>query len=320
MTATLTVTGVHPYADKFPMIREGEFAELVESIRASGLRQPVVVTPDGLILDGRNRFAACTALGIEAERVIYDGDDLAEYVIDANSSRRHMSTGARAMATAMVLVADGRRDGGKWSYGAVAMSQRSESGSSGAQWKQRLAEAGVILDHRPDLAAAVVSGDLALDAAYRQAEERRDRERNKLAEQERLAVEEADARAFIEEQAPDLAEQVATDGPFRSFGEARDVWNRRNREEAARIKAEKAAQAKRAAEEREARSQQYSGIARGLQICGGYGQYEDIPKLMAGFDPAELNPPQYEREFTPENLRYAARFATELIKWAEARQ
>ncbi len=73
------------------------------------------------------------------------------------------------MSTALVLDADGRRKDGKWSYGSVAVTQRSESGTLSAQWKQRLAEAGIVLDHAPDLTEQVVNGDLALDAAHRPA-------------------------------------------------------------------------------------------------------------------------------------------------------
>lgn len=58
----------HPYADKFPMLSEPELAELAESIRANGLRNPVVVTEDGLILDGRNRAAACERIGEPVKR------------------------------------------------------------------------------------------------------------------------------------------------------------------------------------------------------------------------------------------------------------
>ncbi len=312
----MTITGVHPYADKFPMLPASELADLAESIRANGLRQPVVVTPDGLVLDGRNRLAACTEMGIEADHIVYEGDDLAEYVIDANSARRHMSTGARAMATATVLAEDGKRQAGRWAYGELHGSVQSQSRG----FRSRLNEAGVVLDFAPDLAPAVVSGDLALDAAFRQAEERRDAERRRLEEQERLAAEEADARAFIEQTAPDLGAQVTDAGPFYSFVEARDVWNRRNREEAERIRREKAEAERKAANERRARSDLYSGIAKCVQTAAVYGQYEDIPKLMADYDPAELNPPQYDREFRTDNLRAAARFMTELIAWAEARQ
>ncbi len=309
------LTGVHPYADKFPMLPEGELADLAESIRANGLRQPVVVTPDGLILDGRNRAAACELAGVEPATVLYEGDDLAEYVIDANVGRRHMSAGARAMSTALVLAADGRRKDGRWKRGSVAIGESATKDG----WQHRLKECGVVLDYAPDLAPAVVSGALALDAALRQAEDRRDAERCHLQEQERLAAEEADARAFIEQTAPDLAARV--DGnDLLTFVEARDLWTRRNREEAERLRREKEAAQRKAAEERRARSDLYSGIAKCVQTAAVYGQYEDIPKLMADFDPGELNPPQYEREFRVANLRSAARFMTELIEWAEARQ
>ena len=76
----------------------------------------------------------------------------------------------------------------------------------------------------------------------------------------------------------------------------------------------------RAAAERRARSDLYSGIAIGIRIVACYGRYEDVPGLMAEFDPAELRQPQDEHEFDPDNLRAGVRFLTELIKWAEARR
>lgn len=122
------ITGVHPFTEKYPMLGESELAELSESIEANGLRSPIVVTPDGLVLDGRNRRAACERAEVEPDIEVYDGDDLAEYVIDCNSARRHMSTGARAMSTALVLSEDGKReDDGRWSYGQLHGSVQSES-------------------------------------------------------------------------------------------------------------------------------------------------------------------------------------------------
>ncbi len=305
------ITGTHPYADKFPVLPESELAELAESIRANGLRSAVVLTPDGLILDGRNRHAACQQIGVEPETVIYEGADLAEYVIDCNSTRRNMSTGARAMSTALVLAEDGRRNDGRWKRGSVGIAQSSNTESA---WQTYLHKSGTVLDHAPDLAQDVVDGILALDAAYHSAVHNRDAERNRLAEVERLVAEESDARTFIEDTAPDLAAQVGDDSPFRTYVEARDVWNRRNREEAARLKAEKDAEVRRKAEDESALVDLYSGIARGLQILGGYGGYNDIPNLMAEFSPARLNPPQYAREYEPENLRRVVRFTNTLIE------
>lgn len=168
----------HPYADKFPMLPADELAELAESIRANGLRQPIVIDTEGRVLDGRNRLAACEKAGVAPSFTTYEGDDLAEYVIDCNTSRRHMSTGARAMATALVLVEDGQRENGRWAYGSVEFNGSVNS----ASWRQRLKEAGVVIDYAPHLAQGVVNGQLALDNAYQQA-----RDIKASAEAERIA-------------------------------------------------------------------------------------------------------------------------------------
>lgn len=230
------INGVHPYADKFPMLSDAELDELAESIKLVGLLHPVVVTPEGLVLDGRNRLEACTRAGVEASVEVYDGDDHAEFVIASNVARRNMSSGARAMSTALVLAADGRRGDGRWRRGSVV---NPESGiNDGKAWQNALNNAGIVLDHAPELAQQVVDGELALDAAYRQALDARDAERRKLEQAERIAAEEADARAFIEQSDPALAAQVGE--VFESYAEAQAVWEKRNREEAARLAREKA--------------------------------------------------------------------------------
>ena len=78
---TIAITGVHPYADKYPMLPESELIELAESIAANGLRSAVVVTPDGLILDGRNRAAACKRAGVAPERRADFDDEVASVFI-----------------------------------------------------------------------------------------------------------------------------------------------------------------------------------------------------------------------------------------------
>lgn len=76
-----------------------------------------------------------------------------------NVTRRNMSTGARAMATALVLEADGRRKDGRWMRGSVReVGAIYESVNSDSSWTVRLAECGVVLDFKPDLAPLVVGG------------------------------------------------------------------------------------------------------------------------------------------------------------------
>lgn len=187
----------HPYADKYPMLPDVELEELAESIRANGLRQPIVLDTEGRILDGRNRYAACERAGVAPSFTTYEGEDLAEYVIDCNTSRRHMSTGARAMATALVLLEDGQRENGRWAYGSVEFNGSVNS----ASWRQRLKEAGVVIDYAPHLAQGVVNGDLALDNAYQQARKvKESAEAEALAERNRIRAEREAEKAEAERQ------------------------------------------------------------------------------------------------------------------------
>lgn len=312
----MTITGVHPYADKFPMLSDAELAELAESIAESGLRNPIVLTPDGLILDGRNRAAACALAGVTPTTIVYEGDDLAEYVIDCNSSRRHMSTGARAMATALVLAADGRRGDGRWRRGTFDISGSGDIGNR--EWSGRLSEAGAILDHSPDLAEQVINGGLALDAAYRRACEARDAERIRMEAEQRLAAEEADAKAFVQERSPDLAARV--DGSdLQSFVEARDLWQRRNREEAARLKREREEKERVERERTKALTHTYTDIAQAVQCLASFGSYDDPLTIMRDFETRFVSPPQLMKEFSPERLTAASRFALALIDYMAGR-
>jgi hypothetical protein len=152
----------HPTADLFPMLDGDELAVLTADIKANGLRQSIVLDGEGRILDGRNRLAACERAGIKPTFTTYNGDDTDLFILSANVNRRHMSTGARAMATAMVLATIGKRRPGRWARGSVPVT--SGSGSNG--WPQRMAEAGLVVDAGDHgLCVRVITGELALDAA-----------------------------------------------------------------------------------------------------------------------------------------------------------
>src|SRR5262249_62357764 len=84
----------HPAAGVFPLMTEEEVGELRQDIAAShGLREPIVLY-EGKILDGRNRYIACRALGIPLKTREFDpsieGDPFA-YVLSANLHRRHLT-------------------------------------------------------------------------------------------------------------------------------------------------------------------------------------------------------------------------------------
>ena len=91
----------HELANLFPMISPTEASELAADIAANGLREPIV-TYEGKILDGRNRFEACKKSGVEPVFVEYTGDDPLSFVVSLNLKRRHLSESQRGMVGARI--------------------------------------------------------------------------------------------------------------------------------------------------------------------------------------------------------------------------
>jgi hypothetical protein len=301
----------HPYADRFPMLADEDLDRLAADIAQNGLQSPVVVDAEGRILDGRNRWAACERAGVAPSTVTFDGDDAAAFVLSANVSRRHLSTGQQAMSTALVLSDAGKRENGRWKRGSVLIH---ESVNSRA-WNNLIAQAGAILDHAADLAEQVVAGTLALDAAYRQAETKRDAERNALAEVNRMQQEEDDARAHLAEVAPDYLTALDT-GVYRSARQAFAAWEDDNRAEAAtRRQAEATAKALQERQRKDL-TLTYTSMATGLLSVGAYG-HAPVADLMADFHPSLLHPVQLIRALSVENITDGITFLTALLNWME---
>jgi ParB-like chromosome segregation protein Spo0J len=91
---------LHPACAAFPALPEEDLVALAADIRAKGLLEPITLTTDGLLLDGRCRWDACEREGIEPRTVVYDGDDPIGFVASKNRHRRHLSKSQMAMAIA----------------------------------------------------------------------------------------------------------------------------------------------------------------------------------------------------------------------------
>ena len=96
----------HPLSAMFPPISE-DFGKLAADIKLHGLHQRIVLY-QGKILDGNNRYRACSLAGIKPTFVDYPGDDAAarNYVISANIHRRHLDADQRREIIAALLKAD----------------------------------------------------------------------------------------------------------------------------------------------------------------------------------------------------------------------
>ena len=151
---------IHPSAALFPMLPPDELDELAESIRENGLQDPIVMQR-GVMLDGRNRYAACKLAKVEPTFIEFEGDANA-YIIAANINRRHMKAGQRAMAVAMI-----RPETNKGGRGKTIPELDGFAPS-------RISEARVVLKHTPAAAGLVLQGTKPLANAVAEARSVRD--------------------------------------------------------------------------------------------------------------------------------------------------
>jgi ParB-like chromosome segregation protein Spo0J len=91
----------HSLANLFPPLEDKELDELAADIRENGLREPIV-TFEGKILDGRNRYLACQRARIEPRFEKYTGSNPLALVLSLNLKRRHLDESQRAMVAATI--------------------------------------------------------------------------------------------------------------------------------------------------------------------------------------------------------------------------
>jgi site-specific DNA-methyltransferase (adenine-specific) len=85
---------IHPVAELFPMLETVELRELADDIETNGLQQPITMQGD-VLLDGRNRLAACKLVDVEPRSQQYKGDSPVAFIIGANLKRRHLNMGQK---------------------------------------------------------------------------------------------------------------------------------------------------------------------------------------------------------------------------------
>ena len=158
----------HPAASIFPLMSEQEYAGLLEDIRATGLREPIVVdSKTKTILDGRNRYRACRESETVPEFEWYDGDDPTGYVVSLNLHRRHLNESQRAMVARRLMTLSHGGDRSKVPIGTLTADEAAQRLNVG---RMSVLRAGVVQDEgTPELIAAVDAGKVTVSKAAKAA-------------------------------------------------------------------------------------------------------------------------------------------------------
>jgi ParB-like chromosome segregation protein Spo0J len=199
---------IHPVADLFPLIEGDEFDQLVDSVATAGLMHPLVLDPAGVLLDGRNRLRACEKAGVAPRFVVYEGDDITDYVVRVNIQRRHLTPGQRDFLALDLLPHYEREAKIRQGHGRTAPGKslpadqpealpRQESRDAAAKAVggsgRGVSKAKRVSSVAPDLEEKVRSGEMALDTAEKQAARRQKEQSEQSARKVKLSNVTADA-------------------------------------------------------------------------------------------------------------------------------
>lgn len=208
--------GFHPLADLFPLVSGDEFRALVDDIDQHGLMDAIVLH-EGLILDGRNRYNACLAAGVEPRFTHYDGDNPLAFVLSSNLHRRHLDESQRAMVAARIATLPHGGAVYRQNDASIDASKTQPAAASALNVSRpSVQRARVVIDHgAPELVTAVDQGTVpvaaAADVARKPASHQRDvvtRIENGLARN----VKEAERQIVVERRRRDAEASIAVVG------------------------------------------------------------------------------------------------------------
>lgn len=172
-----TVYEVDPMSAASPDMNDAEMAALRESIRTHGQLVPIVLSHDDRIIDGRKRYAACRALGIEPVTVILsENDDEAKHAEALNLLRTHYSVSQRTMYAAELANAtraEGTRRRVEHATGTTSkfrgprvVTVPEAASIAGVHPSNVMTAKAVRRDAAPEVVEAVKRGDLTVYAAH----------------------------------------------------------------------------------------------------------------------------------------------------------
>ena len=200
---------VHPVASLFPMIDDDALNALAEDIEKNGQREPIIVAyldeamiDEPVVIDGRNRHAACKLAGIEPEfKFVMSLNDrelspqvIADWIISHNLHRRHLTTSQKAMVGQGYLAylkeeakkrqLDGARKGAEVTNSGGRVSAKSREAAKGRESRsdtqaaklvgvgeKSIRDADYVATHDPELAQQVRDSKVTVSAAAKRIRE-----------------------------------------------------------------------------------------------------------------------------------------------------
>ncbi len=92
----------HPLANNFELVDGQKLDKWIADIKTNG-QTDLITLYAGKILDGRNRYRACLAAGVEPKFQTYTGDSPWSFVLSKNLHRRHLTMEERGKAAVKSL-------------------------------------------------------------------------------------------------------------------------------------------------------------------------------------------------------------------------
>ena len=176
--------GIHPAANIVPMMDEEQYQALVEDVRANGFLNPIKITKEGLLIDGRNRICASIDIELDAPIEEYSPVDPVQYIVSENVKRRHLTVGQRAMIGTSIEEYHAKEAKGRQGVRTELptnpnISQNSDEGETSKHKAAKavdvshdsIARAKTIKQSAPDLAEEVQQGR-SLHDAYKETKQR----------------------------------------------------------------------------------------------------------------------------------------------------
>lgn len=196
-----SITVVHEIALGYPAMDHATHEALRIDVERYGQREPIIVMPNGKILDGHHRWRICQENGIEPWVGVCIGSDPAAYAFSKNAQRRSLTQSQRAMLAVNIR-----------NFANSKLTQQARAARVGVSKRYvEMADKLAISGRNRELIARVKSGDRPLADAYNEVmeSERRAEAKARSAATRSTAQRQPTTRALVP--VPDVAND--TDAP-----------------------------------------------------------------------------------------------------------